>query len=231
VGSIKQEDQELVISRIIRSKRRTIGLQITDDGQLIVRAPWKADEATIREVVIRHRKWIERTRQKIKIQREQTPPRVFKDGEQFLYLGKYYPLQLVKHQETPLRFAEGFFIAHSFLPEAALLFFDWYWNQARKIIIERVQYFAAQHHFTYRQVKISNARTRWGSCSAKGNLNFTWRLIMAPLPVIDYVVVHELVHLKIKNHSRQFWNRVEELMPDYRQHKKWLKENGHRLRI
>ena len=80
-------------------------------------------------------------------------------------------------------------------------------------------------------MKITDARTRWGSCSTRGSLNFSWRLVMAPPAVIDYVILHELAHLKIHNHSSNFWSRVAQLVPDYREHKKWLEQNGHLLAI
>ena len=80
-------------------------------------------------------------------------------------------------------------------------------------------------------MKITNALKTWGSCSHQGNLNFTWRLIMAPLNVIDYVVVHELIHLDEKNHSRIFWDKVEILIPEYKGYKEWLKKNGHLLKL
>jgi len=83
----------------------------------------------------------------------------------------------------------------------------------------------------YNRIKITNALKTWGSCSHQGNLNFTWRLIMAPLNVVDYVVVHELIHLDEKNHSRTFWEKVEILMPGYKEHKEWLKKNGHILKL
>ena len=117
------------------------------------------------------------------------------------------------------------------LPKAPLVFKNWYRQQAAKILAERSQWYASRHGFAYQKIRISSALTRWGSCSSKGTLSFTWRLVMAPIPVIDYVVVHELVHLQVKNHSKEFWGRVELIMPDYKQKIKWLKENGHLLRL
>lgn len=81
----------------------------------------------------------------------------------------------------------------------------------------------------YKSLKINNAKTRWGSCGSSGNLNFTWRLIMAPKKVVDYVIVHELAHLKQMNHSPKFWNEVKLIIPDYKNDELWLKRNGHLL--
>jgi hypothetical protein len=111
------------------------------------------------------------------------------------------------------------------------VFKAWYRQQASRVISERVTGYAAQNGFSYQRVNITGARTRWGSCSARGSLNFTWRLVMAPIRVIDYVVVHELVHLKHKNHSKAFWDEVKRLMPEYQQQIKWLYEHGHTLRL
>jgi hypothetical protein len=83
--------------------------------------------------------------------------------------------------------------------------------------------------FQVQRLAITGARTRWGSCGIRGSLNFSWRLVMAPEPVIDYVIVHELAHLRVRNHSSQFWELLEKLMPEYRQPRLWLKQNGYRL--
>ncbi|MBI4687875.1 MAG: M48 family metallopeptidase [Nitrospirae bacterium] len=96
---------------------------------------------------------------------------------------------------------------------------------------ERVSWYSSLSGLKYNRVKISDAQKRWGSCSAKGNLNFSWRLIMSPIRVIDYVVIHELAHLEERNHSKKCWNKVKIMLPDYEQYKEWLKENKHLLDI
>jgi predicted metal-dependent hydrolase len=111
------------------------------------------------------------------------------------------------------------------------LFTAWYKQQARWVLAERVQWFASRCKFTYTQVRISSAHTRWGSCSSRGTLSFTWRLVMAPLEVVDYVVVHELAHLRVRNHSPAFWKEVEAILPDYKARQKWLKTNGKLLTL
>lgn len=100
---------------------------------------------------------------------------------------------------------------------------------AREAIGQKLRYYASRMGVTYGRVSIRDQKTRWGSCSAEGNLNFNWRLIMAPPGVMDYVVVHELAHRKEMNHSRNFWKVIEEAMPDYWKYKAWLKENGNIL--
>ena len=99
-------------------------------------------------------------------------------------------------------------------------------EQARKLVTERVRYYAPIIGVTYGQIAIRTQHTRWGSCSSKGNLNFNCLLALVPSEVLDYVVVHELCHRKELNHSARFWNQVERILPDYKARKKWLKDNG-----
>lgn len=102
-------------------------------------------------------------------------------------------------------------------------------KNAKDLLHSRVIYFSNKFGLQYNKVKINNAKKRWGSCTSKGNLNFCWRLAMAPLMVIDYVVVHELSHLEHKDHSKRFWKKVEDILPNYKEQRKWLKDNGHLL--
>ena len=106
---------------------------------------------------------------------------------------------------------------------------NFYRDQAKAYLPQRVKELAESHGFVYRNVRIKNQKTRWGSCSAKHNLNFNMRLMMAPPDAIDSVIIHELCHLKVLNHSKAFWNLVERHCPDYKEWQKWFKENEHFL--
>jgi len=101
--------------------------------------------------------------------------------------------------------------------------------RALEHITKRVEYYAQLSDLKYRSIRINNATTRWGSCGHKDTLNFTWRLMMAPARVVDYVIIHELMHLKQKNHSHKFWAEVAKMVPDYKQDERWLKQNSHLL--
>lgn len=106
-----------------------------------------------------------------------------------------------------------------------------YKRKARQVLTERVEYYSKKYRFQYKKIRLSSARYRWGSCSAQNNLNFNWKIIFAPEKVIDYLVVHELVHTKHKNHKKIFWNTVEDIQPDFRESRKWLKKNSFLLEV
>ena len=125
----------------------------------------------------------------------------------------------------------SFLLARAALPYAEDVFTAWYKKQARQVITERVEKYAELYGYVYKRIRITSARTRWGSCSSKGSLNFPWRLVMAPMHIIDYVVIHELVHIKEQNHSKVYWNKVEQIMPDYKERRAWLNDYGHLLNL
>ena len=105
-----------------------------------------------------------------------------------------------------------------------------YRRQAKAILTQKADVYAKRMGVTYEKLMVKDQKTRWGSCSAKGNLNFNWRIVLAPEPVTDYVVIHELAHRIHMNHSAAFYQTIEAIMPDYRRQEQWLKENGDSLR-
>jgi predicted metal-dependent hydrolase len=218
------------ISQIIRSKRKTLALIIKNDGVLIVRAPMRTSDQRIKEFVEEHRSWIEKKQTEIK-SIVLLSPKQYIPGEMFLFLGESYPLEIVENQEKALVLNGSFKLAEKAVNRAETVFARWYRKQAKEILKERVDLYASQYSFQYQGIKITSAKTRWGSCNSKGSLSFSWRLIMAPLEQVDYVVVHELVHTIHHNHSKRFWNRVEKVMPDFKESKKWLRKNGPQLML
>ena len=218
------------IDKFTRSKRKTIALIIERDGTLTIRAPMRTSRATIDAFIQQKEDWILRTREKLKMI-VPDPIRQYVDGEIFPVLGSSFSLKLVGPQRPALKFDNGFTLSQNVQHKSAQYFLKWYKQQAYNVISKRVMEYAQRHQFSPKQVKISSARTRWGSCSPDGTLNFTWRLVMAPLEVIDYVVIHELAHLRVKNHSSKFWDVVKAIDPQYKEKRKWLRENGGKLNL
>lgn len=220
---------EIKIDQIIRSHRKTIGLQITNDAKLIVRAPFFASEAHIHRLINTKVSWI-RSKQEIFKQRlSQRLIRKFEPGEEFLFLGQAYTLVAVNDLPKAVVFDRALMISKQVLGNARDHLEYWYRSQALEYITQRVEYYAQLTGLKYRSIRVNEATTRWGSCGYRDTLNFTWRLIMAPARVVDYVVIHELMHLKQMNHSRKFWAEVSHMIPDYKQDERWLKHNSHLL--
>ena len=126
----------------------------------------------------------------------------------------------------PLELDGDFLLALPYQNRVKEAFITWYREETRAITGRLISEYQKKYHFKVNKVRITSARTRWGSCSSNNNLNFTYRLCMAPLYVIDYVVAHELTHLKHHNHSKTFWNAVEKIKPNYRKDRDWLKQHG-----
>lgn len=171
--------------RVIRSARRTLALEITPSGQVLVRCPRRCTQAQIEAFVQSKAAWLE-THLAKKAAQPKLPP--FTNAE--------------IHQLA---------------------------QRALQVIPQRAAFFAPKVGVTYGGITIRNQRTRWGSCSSKKNLNFNCLLMLVPPEVLDYVVVHELCHLKEMNHSPRFWAEVGRVLPDYRVQKQWLKEHGSAL--
>ena len=219
------------IDQLIRTKRKTVGLYIERDGCLIVRAPRGVPRPLIEAFVQEKEAWILEKQALARRMAEQNQPRQFKDGETFLYLGESYPLAIDDHQAKPLVFNAGFHLRQDAQPRAAALIETWYRGQARQVIGERLTWYAQMHGFEYKRLRIGGARTRWGSSSTTGTLSFTWRLVMAPVEMIDYVVAHELVHTRVRNHSPAYWAALAAIMPDYKLRRDWFNKNGHTLTL
>lgn len=174
---------------IIKSSRKTIAVEVRQDGSVLVRAPRNCPQSRIDTFLKEKQAWV-----------------------------------LAKVEEQKEKEADSMKIQPLSEAEQRL-----YRDKAREIFEQKVSYYAQMMGVSYGRIAIRDQKTRWGSCSGEGNLNFNWRLIFAPAGVMDYVVVHELAHRKEMNHSPRFWRVVEDTMPEYRKYQKWLKENGRGL--
>lgn len=215
-----------------RTKRKTIGIKITLEGAVIVTAPSHLSERAIKHVIKEKEAWIRRKQDSIQRAREQLAGNMEFLKERLLYLGAAYPVDVVMEPEfykmTAGLYGEKIYIMARVFDEIEMkaTLEAWYRAEAKKIIQDRITLYQEKIGVIVGSVRIKSQKTRWGSASTKGNLNFNWRLIMAPVEVIDYVVIHELCHLKEMNHSKAFWALVEKYDSNYQEHRNWLKENG-----
>lgn len=213
--------------KIIRSRRRSLALTIAPDATLTIRAPWWISLGAIKRFTRRHRDWIEKRLTVLK-SRPLAPVHRYVAGEAFWYLGEKYKLNFAAIGGTvKLNQSAKKLILPAGGPRLSKKkIIAWYKKEARRIIGARLDHLAAISGYHYRSWRLTSAGTRWGSCSSSGNLNFTWRLIMLPPALIDYVINHELAHLRHPNHSRAFWQEVARRDPDYLARRTWLKKNS-----
>jgi hypothetical protein len=212
----------LPIPKVIRSRRSSISLQISRKGEFIVNAPILIPDFIIQKFIDSKMDWIEKTFAKVSahipIKKE------FKEGEEFLFLGKHYKLSFHSGIDIIPREDKLFFPkALQFRIRKELE--NWYVKNAKEIIGKRVSLKAGEMQASYKSIMYSDTQSKWGTCTHDNRLQFNWRLIMAPLMVLDYVVIHELTHTTEKNHGRDFWNKVSVFTPAFRQHRKWLNEH------
>jgi len=207
---------------IIRSKRKTIAIHIVN-GVVIVKAPLRMPQADIDKFVASKQNWVKKNLTNSIHKKEQRENFALKVGDSILLLGRLHPI--VERAGNRVGFdGECFFVPMDLSSERIKrLCINTYKILAKKHISERVAEFGSKMVFNPKSIKITSAVTRWGSCSIKGTLNFSWRLMMAEEDVVDYLVVHELAHLVVMNHSKKFWAIVQKVLPDYKDRQEKLK--------
>lgn len=215
--------------KVIYSDRKTLSLIVERDRSVVVRAPKGMTEEHIHQVVEEKRLWLyEKMKHPAKYPL-QTVRKEFVSGETLLYLGRNYRLELTDENFSEVRFHSCFIISRSQRVRAKDLLQEWYMQRAIEKLVPKVEHYARAMGVGYNKILVSNLKYSWATCTLKKNLNFNWRIIRAPMAVIEYVIIHELAHLLELNHSERFWNVVAIQLPDYDRAKEWLRENGERL--
>jgi len=213
-------------------RRKTVSIFIERDGSVRVLAPVSATDETIENAVkakeyqiyTKLAKWKELNQGKVK--------REFVNGQSFLYFGRNYRLAIVENRAVPLRLSGGNLqLDKKYLGKADIVFKDFYKEKAEQKIAERLKLIQDKFELKPTSVKVSELQNRWASWTPKNGLNFHWKCAMAPVPVLDYIITHEMVHLKFPNHSPEFWNELDKKMPSYREHENWLKQNGVKMSL
>jgi len=217
------------------SDRKTTDIVIERDGVIVVRPPKDYSPEKVDAVVESKRMWIYRNLAEWRDLNATAVVREWVNGESFLYLGRSYRLSLISDQESDLKLKEGRFCLNRKLVDKAgsaaakQAFENYYTDKGLERIKKRVEYYAPKVGVNPTSIKVKEMGYRWASCSKANGIFFHWKCMMAPPKIIDYVVVHELCHIHQKNHTDAFWNEVDKVMPDYRERKAWLKQNGANL--
>ncbi|MTI49066.1 MAG: M48 family metallopeptidase [Firmicutes bacterium] len=224
---------------IIRSNRKTMEIRITPPSTIIVRAPGNITEKAIIQSVEEKKQWILNKLDELKDIDYSKYKKSFVEGEKFLYLGDEYTLQFVvdpSEKKIRVTFENNklYIISRSnnLIKEKIKLAIEkWYREETLKQILNIVEAHQLSFNSRPRSIRVKEQKKRWGSCNSKKDLMFNWRLGMAPVHIIEYVVVHEMCHMVHLNHSKDFWNLVEKINPDYKERKVWFKKNGHKLTL
>ncbi len=223
---------DIVVNRIVLSKRKSLSITVDAEANVIVRAPDIMPMKTIKEIIQSKKNWIEEKKQNVLKLKEEVPEISYDEGDKVLYRGNQVALKYAYNLRQPIYLENNHIVIEEKHKRIAPhLLKQWYSIEALNYFNRKAAHYAKTLKVHYKKVKISNAEKRWGSCSSKKNINLSWRLIMAPERVIDYVIIHELAHLIELNHSQKFWNIVARIMPSYKKQINWLKKNGHLLNI
>ena len=210
-----------------KSDRKTTSIYIERDGSVSVLAPKPFDMSRIESVLEKKRRWIYRSLAEWEDLNRTRVTREYVNGESFLYLGRSYQLQLVDDQDAPLMLKNGrFSLKKSKVVEASKHFQEFYKNKLYSRINDRIQQYSSKMGVEPAGFKVQELKNRWGSCSSNGSINIHWKCAMLSLSVLDYVLVHELAHLKYPNHTPPFWRMIEKVLPGYEEQKNWLRFNG-----
>lgn len=214
---------------IIRSHRRSLCLTITKDGNFVVHAPTRMNMNDIIKYINEKEKWITAKQQEI-----QNKLNINKDiinYNRFLFLGKRYDIEKMNGLKKIELGEKGLLVPNLEMYDLLPKIKKWYISQANKILKERLEYFADVMQLDYASVKLSNSKTRWGSCDNFRNIKLNFRLIMLPHKAIDFVLIHELAHILEFNHSKEFYKIIQTIMPSYKLQQKILKEYDYVLKL
>jgi len=215
---------------LIRSKRKTLSIKISKDAELLVKAPLYLSEHIIKDYINSKKDWILEKQRMVKRFNDKKSKFSLNYGDKVLFRGKEYTIRC--DFKNKIYFQDDSLYLPSNLKESDVKLFiiKLYKLLAKKHLNERVNHYKNIMRVSPKLVKVNSASTRWGSCSSKGSLNFSWKIIFAKDEQIDYVVVHELAHMKELNHSKYFWDEVRFVLPDYKQRQNQLRKIEYRLK-
>ena len=215
------------------NRKKTVSFQI-EKGIVKILVPKHLDKSRIDKLIKSKSKWIKTKLSKV----DQILPYRKKDyvsGEDFLYLGKHYRSKILKGKKYNIELTDKYLKitikSHTKDNKIKRLLKKWYFNNADNYLSELTNEISKKTGLNYRSVKVRNYKSRWGSCSSNGKIYYNWKIIMAPIRIIKYVICHELAHLKVHNHSPKFWMLLRSMYPNLDDAKTWLIKNKNTLDI
>ena len=209
--------------------RKNMEIVVDREGGLSIKAPKNVKTEHLRKFLKEKEFWVYTKLFEKQLLLKSKSKNQFRYGEKFPYLGKAYSLSRTGKTKT-IALEKGKFI----LPNTELdtrYFVDWYSSHARKWISQKISQYERKLGIKATKIRVLDLGNRWGSCSSDNTLNFHWRVILAPPKIVEYVIVHEIIHMIEKNHTPEFWKKLGKIMPDYLDRKQWLQVNGASLDI
>lgn len=214
---------EMTIEVRRSTRRHTMALSVERNGSIVVRAPGALPADKVREWAYTKRLWVQRKLTRKRAVAERTSPLEFVRGERFSYLGRTYPLKLVAQQDQPLRFDGRWFLLRRDARVAAPDHFRrWYVRVGIEWLAARVGALTRRAGTAPKAIAVRDLGFRWGSCGKHGVLLFNWKVLQLPVRLVDYVIVHELIHLRERSHGAEFWRAMERAVPDWEERREEL---------
>lgn len=225
-----------------KSNVKNITIKVKHPDTVTIVSPKSVTNEFLHDLVVSKSKWILNKLNEFKNKESENPPILLVDGDKIPYLGNYYTLSVYKEKsiiKCSLLFKEDKFIAkvpynmssNDHYIKLRELLVNWYLTEGGKLIKERISIYSKKLNLYPESITLKEQKTSWGTCSSKGNIYINWKIILAPLDIIDYVLVHELCHLKHMNHSKEYWSLVSTIFPNYKDKRNYLKENSLKLNI
>ena len=227
----------IITFNLIYRKRKTMSIEVETTGEVTVIAPVGTSTDDVIEKVKSRAGWIVSKQYESKFINDTKIKREAVSGESYMYLGRNYSLDIRVDENIDnisVKLFQGKFVVNTYIKDEDFIkkaMENWYREKTLAKVKERVSYYSSYFNNEVTTVKVKEQKKRWASCTSKNELLFNWRCVMAPVFVLDYIVVHEMCHMEYKNHSKDFWNRVYAVMPDYEVRKSWLKNNGIKMDI
>ena len=234
--SFNQNDRSIQVP-VIRSKRRSVSIVIDPNNGVSIRAPFKPSVGVLTKLVEDKTNWVFHKLSELEGFKRRYPEKEYVSGDVLLYLGKNISIHVQPHariKKPHVSYYKGIFIVN--LKEGLTdsqrkntikkLMTAWFKERARLIFRQRIEHFSKILGVRPRSMKLTNAKSRWGSCTAKGTVRISWKLIMAPIEILDYVIVHELCHIKRRDHSNEYWKLVTSIIPNWKELRNRLKKES-----
>ncbi len=217
---------------IIFSKRRSLAVFITEEAKIIIKAPKNLNQNKIQNFIDQKTNWINKKIKAKTEQLEKLKDRKIENDKKIPFLGKELTIKTNSEKNSIDHDKNTINLKFQHLEEDTKeQVIKLYKKQAKKIFEDRITIWSLKMNLKPSKIRLSSAKTRWGSCTGKNVISLNWKLLLAPLEILDYVVIHELAHIEQKNHSKKFWSLVEKFDPSWKNKRKWLKENGISLKI